>query len=153
MGMDTSDIFILNNGRILELDENSARVGGLVPSGRVLVDGLGVGDVGSVVLRDRQHLSQDGLIVVVLTLDSETGTVVAGPDIISRGFIYMKESEDLLEEMKLMLRQQLFSFEDAGVKDWNTVKTGVRDSLKNFIFEKTKRKPMILPIVMEVKES
>lgn len=150
MGTDVSNIFILNNGKVLELDKNSARVSGIVPSGRILVDGLGVGDVGSVVLRDRQHLSQDGLIVVVLTLDHETGTVVAGPDIISRGFIYMKESEMLIEEIKVVLRKQLQEYESNGVKDWNTIKTGVKEVLKEFLFEKTKRKPMILPIVMEV---
>ncbi|MBQ7668453.1 MAG: ribonuclease J [Clostridia bacterium] len=150
LGMDPEDIFILSNGRVLELDSDSARVGGMVQAGRVMVDGLGVGDVGSVVLRDRQHLSQDGLMVVVLTLDSETGTVVAGPDIISRGFVYVKESEDLIEEIKIILKRQLLAFEESGVKDWNTIKNGVRDTLKNFIFEKTKRKPMILPVIMEV---
>ena len=138
------------NIKVLELDKYNAKVNGLVTAGRVLVDGLGVGDVGSVVLRDRQHLSQDGLIVVVLTLDSETGTVVAGPDIISRGFIYMKESEDLIEEMKLVLKRRLLIFEESGTKDWNTIKNGVKDSLKDYIFEKTKRKPMILPVIMEV---
>ena len=150
MGMSAENIFILNNGKVLELDKNSAKVAGIVPSGRVLVDGLGVGDVGSVVLRDRQHLSQDGLIVVVLTLDHETGNVVAGPDIISRGFIYMKESEMLIEEIKVVLRKQIQEYEANGVKDWNTIKTGVKEVLKDFLFEKTKRKPMILPIVMEV---
>jgi ribonuclease J len=150
MGMDPANIFILSNGRTLELDANTARVGAMVNAGRILVDGLGVGDVGSVVLRDRQHLSQDGLMVVVLTIDSETGTVVAGPDIISRGFVYMKESEDLLEEIKVMLKKQLLVFEETGVRDWNTIKAGVRDSLKNFLYEKTKRKPMILPVIMEV---
>ncbi len=150
MGLDASNIFILSNGKVLELDKDSARVSGVVPSGRVLVDGLGVGDVGSVVLRDRQHLSQDGLIVVVLTLDHETGSIVAGPDIISRGFIYMKESEVLIEEIKVVLKKQLQVFEETGVKDWSTIKAGVKDTLKEFLFEKTKRKPMILPVVMEV---
>ncbi len=150
MGLNASNIFILSNGKVLELDKESARVAGVVPSGRVLVDGLGVGDVGSVVLRDRQHLSQDGLIVVVLTLDHETGAVVAGPDIISRGFIYMKESEVLIEEIKVILKKQMQEFEENGVKDWSTIKAGVKDTLKEFLFEKTKRKPMILPVVMEV---
>jgi len=150
LGMDSEDIFILNNGKVLELDKNSAKITGIVPAGRVLVDGLGVGDVGSVVLRDRQHLSQDGLIVVVLTLDHETGNVVAGPDIISRGFVYMKESEMLIEEIKVVLRKQIQEYENNGVKDWNTIKSGVKEVLKEFLFEKTKRKPMILPIVMEV---
>lgn len=150
MGMDASNIFILSNGKVLELDKESARVSGVVPSGRVLVDGLGVGDVGSVVLRDRQHLSQDGLIVVVLTLDHETGAIVAGPDIISRGFIYMKESEVLIEEIKSVLKKQILVFEETGVRDWSTIKAGVKDTLKEFLFEKTKRKPMILPVVMEV---
>jgi len=150
LGMDSENIFILNNGRVLELDKNSAQLGATVNAGKVMVDGLGVGDVGNVVLRDRQHLSQDGLMVVVLTLDSETGTVVAGPDIISRGFVYVKESEDLIEEIKVVLKRQLLVFEESGVRDWNTIKNGVRDTLKTFIFERTKRKPMILPVIMEV---
>lgn len=150
MGVESDNIFILSNGKVLEMDSDSAKVTGMVNAGRVLVDGLGVGDVGSVVLRDRQHLSQDGLIVVVLTLDSETGAVVAGPDVISRGFVYMKESEDLMEEIRELLKKQLQGFEESHITDWNTIKTGIKDSLKNFLFEKTKRKPMILPVVMEV---
>ncbi|MBP3284793.1 MAG: ribonuclease J [Clostridia bacterium] len=150
MGVEPENIFILSNGKVLEMDKNSAKVTGMVNAGRVLVDGLGVGDVGSVVLRDRQHLSQDGLIVVVLTLDSETGMVVAGPDVISRGFVYMKESEDLMEEIRELLKKQLQGFEESHITDWNTIKSGIKDSLKNFLFEKTKRKPMILPVVMEV---
>lgn len=150
LGTDVNNIFILSNGKVLELDKDSAKVTGTVPSGKVLVDGLGVGDVGSVVLRDRQHLSQDGLIVVVVTIDAETGSVVAGPDVISRGFIYMKESEVLIEEIKFILRKQLQTYEANGMKDWNVIKSGLKDSLKNFLFEKTKRNPMILPVVMEV---
>jgi ribonuclease J len=150
MGMDSSNIFILSNGRTLELDKNNARIGGLVNAGRVLVDGLGVGDVGNVVLRDRQHLSQDGLIVVVVTLEKETGHVVAGPDIISRGFVYVKEADELFEEIRYVVSQQMERFEDAGIHDSNTIKNGIRDILKNFLYEKTKRKPMILPVVMEV---
>ena len=150
LGMDPKDIFIMSNGKVLELDENEAKITGTVPAGRVLVDGLGVGDVGSVVLRDRQHLSQDGLIVVVVTLEKETGHVVAGPDIISRGFVYVKEADELFEEIRYVVNQQMERFEDAGIHDWNTIKNGIRDILKNFLYEKTKRKPMILPVVMEV---
>jgi len=150
LGMDPKDIFIMSNGKVLELDENEAKITGTVPAGRVLVDGLGVGDVGSVVLRDRQHLSQDGLIVVVVTLEKETGHVIAGPDIISRGFVYVKEADELFEEIRYVVNQQMERFEDAGIHDWNTIKNGIRDILKNFLYEKTKRKPMILPVVMEV---
>ena len=150
LGMDPKDIFIMSNGKVLELDESEAKITGTVPAGRVLVDGLGVGDVGSVVLRDRQHLSQDGLIVVVVTLEKETGHVVAGPDIISRGFVYVKEADELFEEIRYVVNQQMERFEDAGIHDWNTIKNGIRDILKNFLYEKTKRKPMILPVVMEV---
>ena len=115
-----------------------------------MVDGLGVGDVGNIVLRDRQHLSQDGLIIVVITMDSATGEVVAGPDIISRGFVYVRESENLMEDVKLLIREEVNICVEECITDWATIKATIRDSLKEYIYQKTKRNPMILPIIMEV---
>jgi ribonuclease J len=119
-------------------------------AGKVLVDGLGVGDVGNIVLRDRKHLSQDGLIVVVVTIGKDSGQVIAGPDIISRGFVYVRESEDLMDEAKSLVKEALNKCEEKQITEWNTIKTQVKDSLKQFIYEKTKRNPMILPIIMEI---
>ena len=148
--MDLKDIFILGIGKILELSSEGAKINGSVPSGRILVDGLGVGDVGNIVLRDRRHLSQDGLIVVVISIEAETGKVVAGPDIISRGFVYVRESEDLMEKMRLVAKEAIEKCEAHKRNDWASIKNLIRDDLRNHIYEKTKRKPMILPIVMEV---
>ena len=150
MGIDRDNIIKLENGRILEIDENSAEFNGLVQSGIILVDGLGIGDVGNVVLRDRQHLSQDGLIIVVLTMDSSSGEVVAGPDVISRGFVYVKESENVMEDIKQVVRQIVRKCEEQEVRDWTTIKNSIRENLREYIFSKTKRNPMIIPIVMEV---
>ena len=150
MGIDKDDIFMLTNGRVLELNENEAKFTGTVPSGRVLVDGLGVGDVGNIVLRDRQHLAQDGLIVIVLTMDSQTGEVVAGPDVISRGFVYVRESENLMDDVKSVVRHEVSKCEERGVRDWATIKSTVKENLRDYLFIKTKRNPMIIPIIMEV---
>ena len=149
VGIPPENIFIMNNGRVMEISENSAKMVGTVQSGRVLVDGLGVGDVGNVVLRDRQHLSQDGLIIIVLTMDSN-GIVVAGPEIISRGFVYVKESENLMDEVKSVVQRELYKCEEKGIKDWSGIKTNLKDGLRDYIFVKTKRNPMILPIITEV---
>ena len=116
----------------------------------MLVDGLGVGDVGSVVLRDRKHLSEDGLIVVVTTINRETGMVAAGPDIVSRGFVYVRESEELMDEAKQLVKKTLQTCADRNIREWGNIKSNVRDELGNFIFQRTKRSPMILPIIMEV---
>ena len=150
VGIPPENIFLMTNGRILELNEEEAKLTGVVPFGKVMVDGLGVGDVGNIVLRDRQHLSQDGLIIVVLTMDSSTGEILAGPDVISRGFVYVKESENLMEEVKHVLRDEIEKLEQLGVRDWATIKAKLKDSLRDYIFAKTKRNPMILPIIMEV---
>ena len=150
VGIPPENIFLMTNGRILELNEEEAKLTGVVPFGKVMVDGLGVGDVGNIVLRDRQHLSQDGLIIVVLTMDSSTGEILAGPDVISRGFVYVKESENLMEEVKHVLRDEIAKLEQSGVRDWATIKANLKDSLRDYIFAKTKRNPMILPIIMEV---
>ncbi len=150
LGMPSENIFILDIGKVLELTNDSAKINGSVPAGKVLVDGLGVGDVGNVVLRDRKHLSQDGLIVVVITIEGDTGNVVAGPDIISRGFVYVRESEDLMEQLKQIANQAVNRFGGKNHGDWSARKSAIRDALRDCIYEKTKRKPMILPIIMEI---
>lgn len=150
LGMPMERIFIMDIGKVLELTEDSAKINGNVASGKVLVDGLGVGDVGNIVLRDRKHLSQDGLIVVVITLEGDTGNVVAGPDIISRGFVYVRESENLMEEVKEVTKQALVKCEEKKKNDWASKKNIIKDTLRDYLYEKTKRKPMILPIIMEV---
>ena len=150
MGIDKDNIFMLTNGKVLEMNEYEAKFNGTVPSGRVLVDGLGVGDVGNIVLRDRQHLAQDGLIIIVLTMDSSTGEVVAGPDVISRGFVYVRESENLMDDVKSVVRHEIAKCEERGIRDWATIKSTVKENLRDYIFIKTKRNPMIIPIIMEV---
>ena len=150
MGIDKDNILMMSNGRVLEINEDGAEFTNTVPNGRVLVDGLGVGDVGSIVLRDRQHLSQDGLIVIVLTMDSSTGEVVAGPDVISRGFVYVRESENLMDDVKAVVRKEIKKCEEKGIRDWSTIKSLTRDNLREYIFTKTKRNPMIIPVIMEI---
>ena len=150
VGVNPENIFMMTNGRVLEITENSARLSGTVPFGRIMVDGLGVGDVGNIVLRDRQHLSQDGLIIVVLTMDSSTGEVVSGPDVISRGFVYVRESENLMEDVKRVVREEIEECEAKHITDWMTIKTNLKEALRDYVFQKTKRNPMILPIIMEV---
>ncbi len=150
MGIAKENIIMMQNGKVLEIGEDGAEFTGTVPNGRVLVDGLGVGDVGNIVLRDRQHLSQDGLIIIVLTMDSSTGEVVAGPDVISRGFVYVRESENLMDEVKNVVRKEIKKCEQNGVRDWSTIKSTVRENLRDYVFAKTKRNPMIIPIIMEI---
>ena len=150
VGIADKDIFIMTNGRVLELNEEEAKLTTQVPNGRVLVDGLGVGDVGNIVLRDRQHLSQDGLIVIVMTMDSNTGEIVSGPDVVSRGFVYVRESVNLMDDVKKVIRDEVKKCEENHIRDWSTIKSNVKDTLRDYIFEKTKRNPMILPIIMEV---
>ncbi|NMW85561.1 ribonuclease J [Peptoniphilus sp. AGMB00490] len=149
MGIPEENIFIMENGNCLEISQKEAKVVGDVPSGNILVDGLGVGDVGNIVLRDRRHLSEDGLIIVVITITKE-GKVVSGPDIISRGFVYVRESEDLIEDAKNVVRKILKEDSRENLKDWNGLKSDIRDNLRSYIFKNTKRNPMILPIIMEV---
>lgn len=150
VGINPDNIILTKNGKILELNEKEAKFTGNVPFGKIMVDGLGVGDVGNIVLRDRQHLSQDGLIIVVVTMDSATGDVVAGPDIISRGFVYVRESENLMEDVKMLIAEEVDNCVRRGLTDWTSIKTTIRDNLKDYIYQKTKRNPMILPIIMEV---
>ena len=149
VGVLEENILFMKNGRVLELNQDEAKFTGTVPVGKVFVDGLGVGDVGNIVLRDRQHLSQDGLIIVVLTMDS-TGNVIAGPDIISRGFVYVRESENLMDEVKSLIRIEVMKCVDNHITDWATIKTTIKESLREYIYQTTKRNPMILPIIMEV---
>ncbi len=150
MGMDTRNIFILEIGSVLELDRFSGKITGSVPSGKVLVDGLGVGDVGNIVLRDRKHLAEDGLIVVVATLDDENGALLSGPDIVSRGFVYVKESESLMEDIKSVCREVLLKCEVNRINDWASIKNKVKEVLSEYLYEKTKRKPMILVVITEI---
>ncbi len=150
LGYDDKDVFLMTNGRVLELNENEAKLTTTVPFGKVMVDGLGVGDVGNIVLRDRQHLSQDGLIIVVITMDSSTGEVIAGPDMISRGFVYVRESENLMDDVKSMITIKINESVNNGITDWATLKSIIKDNLRDYIYRETKRNPMILPIIMEV---
>ncbi len=150
VGIETKNIFIMSNGKTLELNENEAKITTSVPNGKVLVDGLGIGDVGNIVLRDRQHLSQDGLIIIVMTMDNQTGEIVSGPDVVSRGFVYVRESDNLMEEVKKVIRDEVRKCEQNHIRDWATIKSNVKDTLRDYIFDRTKRNPMILPIIMEV---
>jgi ribonuclease J len=152
MGMDKENVFLLKNGEVLELTADKAQISTTVPSGQVLVDGLGVGDVGNVVLRDRKHLAQDGLMVVVagICLDGGRMVILAGPDIISRGFVYVRESEDLMEEAKEVITNSLYDCDDKDIAEWNYIRNAIKEDLKNFLWQKTKRNPMILPIIMEL---
>ena len=151
LGIPKDRIFIMKSGQVLELDEEEpAKITGEVQTGAILVDGLGVGDVGNIVLRDRQHLAEDGIVIVVLTLERYTNQVLAGPDIVSRGFVYVRESEDLMGEARQVIEEALDYCAAKHISDWSKIKNTIRDELNNFIWKKTKRSPMILPIIMEV---
>ena len=150
LGYSKDNIFILSSGDVLELDEEGAEVTGRVHVGNVMVDGLGVGDVGNIVLRDRQHLAEEGIIIVVLTLEQGSGQVLAGPDIVSRGFVYVRGSESLMDEARHILDDTMQQMMDKKVTDWSRIKTEIKDSLGEFVWKETKRKPMIIPIIMEV---
>lgn len=150
VGVDPDNIFLVDIGDIVEIEQGSARKAGKVPAGNVLIDGLGVGDVGNIVLRDRKLLSQDGILVVVVTLSKQDGTIVSGPDIISRGFVYVRESEGLLDEANRIVSSTLEKLMSENVNEWASLKTNVKDALGRFLYEQTRRRPMILPIIMEV---
>ncbi len=150
LGMPENNVFVMQTGEVLELDKNSAGVTNRIPTGNVLVDGLGVGDVGNIVLRDRKHLSEDGLMIVVVTISKEDGKVLAGPDIISRGFVYVRESEDLMDGAKNVIKDVLVECEENNIKEWAYLKNNIKENLKEYLYQKTKRNPMILPIIMEV---
>ena len=150
LGIEKENIFILSTGDVLEMNENNAAVTGKVTVGDILVDGLGVGDVGNIVLRDRQHLAEDGIMIVVMALESSSGYLAAGPDIVSRGFVYVRESDELMEEASGILYNRVNEYLDRGVTDWGKLKMGIRDCLSDYVWKKTKRRPMILPIILEV---
>ena len=150
LGIEKENVFILSSGDILEMNENRAAVTGKVPVGGILVDGLGVGDVGNIVLRDRQHLAEDGIMIVVMALDGASGYLAAGPDIVSRGFVYVRESDELMEEASGILYNTVNEYLDKGITDWGKLKMGIRDCLSDYVWKKTKRRPMILPIILEV---
>ena len=150
LGIDKDNIFLLSSGDVLELNEESASVKGKVHTGAIMVDGLGVGDVGNIVLRDRQHLAEDGIIIVVLTLEGGSGQILAGPDIVSRGFVYVRGSESLMEEAKQLLDEKMQYCMDNGISDWGKIKNEIKDSLGDFVWRETKRRPMIMPMIMEV---
>ena len=150
MGIPKENIKILKTGDVLEMSEDTFKVAGSVPAAGVLVDGLGVGDVGNIVLRDRQHLSENGLIIVALTLEKGSGLVMAGPDIVSRGFVYVRESESLIEDCRVVVEETIAECQSRSVTDWNKLKNAIRDSLGEFLWKRTKRSPMVLPIISEV---
>ncbi|MDD6032622.1 MAG: RNase J family beta-CASP ribonuclease [Oscillospiraceae bacterium] len=150
LGIAPDHILITDIGQVIELTPDTMQVTGTVEAGRVFVDGYGVGDVGSIVLRDRQHLAQDGLIIVVVTIESESGAVVAGPDIVSRGFVYVRESEELMETARRLVKSTLEECQEKGMREWSAIKISIKDRLSSFIYKKTKRDPMILPIIMEI---
>ena len=148
--MDKEHVFILSSGDVLELDEDCGSVVDKVEAQGIFVDGLGVGDVGNIVLRDRQHLSENGLIIIVLTLQKYTNEILAGPDIVTRGFVYVRESENLLDEAREVVLDALDRCMEKNVSDWGKIKNTMKDSLSDYLWKKMKRNPMILPIIMEV---
>lgn len=150
LGYSSENIFILGSGDVLALDEESAQVVGKVPVGSVYVDGLGVGDVGNIVIRDRQHLAEDGILIVVMALESASNQLVSGPDIVSRGFVYVRESDELMDEARGLVIDLMDRFQERNISDWGKIKTTIRDNLSDYLWKKTKRRPMILPIIMEV---
>jgi len=150
MGMNPKNIFISDIGQVLELSSRTCKPGGTVPAGKVLVDGTGVGDVGSVVLRDRKHLAQDGMLVVCVNLSSEDGSILTGPDIITRGFVYVKESEYLMEDLRLIAIDSIERCQRKHIRDWATIKSTIKGDLSSYLFKTTKRNPMILPVIMEI---
>jgi ribonuclease J len=150
LGMPKDHIFLGENGYVFEFTRDKGQVAGKVTAGMVMVDGLGVGDVGNIVLRDRRQLSQDGILIIVVAMDRASNTVVGGPDIVSRGFVYVRESEALMDEARARVEQALDRCQDEGVKEWAAIKANVRDALGRYLFEKTRRRPMILPIIQEV---
>ena len=149
LGIPKDNIFILKSGNVLEVSEKEAKVVDNVHTGEILVDGLGVGDVGNIVLRDRQHLAEDGIMIVVVTLERHSNVILAGPDIVSRGFVYVRESEDLMDGAREVVENALDSCLERNITDWGKIKTVVKDALSEFLWKRTKRSPMILPIIME----
>ena len=150
MGIDPANILVSGIGRVIELGGDSIRENGEVPSGKILVDGSGVGEVGSVVLHDRKHLADEGMIVVIMTMSGEDGTMVAAPEIITRGFVYLKEAESLMEELRRVVTESIVSCENLRITDWSTIKGKVKSNLSGYLYKNTRRSPMILPVIIEV---
>lgn len=150
LGMQSKDIFTMETGQVLELTKDEAKITGRVHTGSVFVDGLGVGDVGSIVLRDRKHLAEDGMLTVVVTLDRESYSIIAGPDIITRGFIYVRESDALISEVKEIARLELNNCLDNKIIEWHVLKSNIKKSIERYLYEKTKRRPIVLPVIMEI---
>ena len=150
VGMAAENVFISENGNVLEVSDGKAAITGKIAAGRVLIDGLGVGDVGNIVLRDRKQLSQDGIVIVVVTIDKEQKKVVSGPDLVSRGFVYVREADELMDEAKEKVVMSINKCMEKNVLEWSSLKAGIREALSKYLFEKTRRKPMILPIIMEI---
>ena len=150
LGVEPENVVMLSNGNVLELDKNFCKVTNSIPAGQILVDGLGVGDVGNIVLRDRQHLSQDGLIIVVIAMEGKTGMIMSGPDVISRGFVYVRESEDLMDAMRKEILKDIEKIKANGIKDWSTIKNRIKDTVHDFVYSKTRRNPMVIPIISEI---
>ncbi len=150
LGMPKENIFISENGQVLEFSRDKGQVAGKVIAGKVLIDGLGVGDVGNIVLRDRRQLSQDGILIVVVTMDKENRLIAAGPDIVSRGFVYVRESEALMEEAKDRVTAAIEHCLESNITEWSVIKNDIREAIGRYLYEKTRRRPMILPIIMEI---
>ena len=150
LGIEKENIFVMRSGDVIEMDENSAKIVDKVHTGAIFVDGLGVGDVGSIVMRDRQHLGEDGIMIIVLTMDKGSNTLMSGPYIVSRGFVYVRESEDLMEQARAVVYDAVEKCLDRHITDWGKMKNVMKDALGDYIRKKTKRNPMILPIIMEV---
>lgn len=150
LGMEEQNIFMLETGQVLELFEDDAKISGKVPTGSILVDGLGVGDVGNIVLRDRKHLAQDGMLTIVVTIERESYSIIAGPDVITRGFVYVKESDELINEVKQIVRNELNTCLENKVIEWSVLKSNIKSSVEKYLYEKTKRRPIIFPIIMEI---
>ena len=150
LGMPAENIFVMQTGQVLELDKNSAKVTTTVPRGNVLVDGLGVGDVGNIVLRDRRDLARDGMVTIVVAINKETYSIVSGPDIITRGFIYARESEGLIKKIKDVAKEEIEICLENNIIEWQVLKSGVRKSVEQLLYHKTKRRPSVFPIIMEV---
>jgi ribonuclease J len=150
MGIPTDRIIVPNLGDVIELDKTSIVKNGTVPTGSVLIDGLGIGDVGNVVLRDRKHLSEDGLIIIVMAIEKESGLLVSGPEIISRGFVYVRESEELMEKTKDLVRRIIGNYDRVDQSDWAQIKNKVKDDLHKYLYDKLQRSPMVLPIIVDI---
>lgn len=150
MGIRPKNIIVGDNGKVIELTGNNIRINGSVQSGAVLIDGLGIGDVGNIVLRDRKHLAEDGIIIVVVTVSKQDGSILSGPDVVSRGFVYVRESVDLMDEAKTVARSALYKCAEKNQTDWASLKGALKSSMSDFVYKETKRKPMVLPIIMEV---